>query len=392
MKKKSKKNLLVNSLTLARSKLFEEIAKMVPSFSGKFIIVTHILNDRPELLNAISQIGDIALIIAIPYSIKKETLNELTKRYDVITPSLDEIRNGKYLKKIIKKYLGKNDDLIVIEIGGYFAQIIKELKDTLQHRFIGVIESTEAGHRQYEKVDDLPCPVVSVCRGSLKRTEYSVVGNSCIFSTEHLIRKAGFLLNGKKALVIGYGKVGQGLAHSLYKYNCPVMVYDANPIMRVLAYSEGFQVPEKIEAIQQAEIIFGATGNSALSKDEISHIKNGAILVSCSSKDIEFDMEFILKHYETEEAIENFNVYRSENHFFYLLGKGVPINFIDGAVMGPVLAIVQAEVIYAIKTLLELKSKTGIYEVQEEDKKMLASKWLKTFSKRELNFFFEYLE
>jgi adenosylhomocysteinase len=382
---------LMNSLTLHRYKFFEEIAALVPKFQGRIIVITHILEDRPEVLAAISKIGKIELIIAIPYSIHAKTFLALKQAYNVISPSLDEMLNKDYLSMEVDRFISKNDDFIILEIGGYFAQLMHNMKNRFNQNFIGVIESTEAGHRQYEAVKNLPAPVVSVCRGSLKGTEYSVVGNSCIFSVEHLLRQSGVLLSGRKVLVLGYGKVGQGLARGLYKYNCTVMVYDENPIKQVLAYSEGFQTPEKIEAIKEAEIIFGATGNYSLKNEEIKHLKTGAILVSCSSKHIEFDLDYIHENYIVENARENFDVCISGEHFFYLLGKGEPINFIDGAVMGAVLALVQAEIIYAIKTLLELKEKAGIYEVSEDDRKMLAKKWMHYFGYKKSNLLYEYV-
>lgn len=269
-----------------------------------------------------------------------------------------------------------------------------KLRNKLGNHFIGVIESTEAGHRQYEKIlASLSCPIISVCRGSLKKTEYSVVGSSCVFSAERLMRKTGFLLQGKNTLVIGFGKVGQGLARALSRFNCNITVYDTNPILRVLAYSEGFQVPEKDKAIINAQIIFGATGNEALSKQEISLIKKGCILISTSSKDIEFDMNYINSNYVVETPLENIDVYSNNEHFFYMLGQGLPINFLDGAVMGPVLALVQSEIIFAVKALVEAEKNhlSGIFEIRETDRQMLATKWLQYFNQNELSYLYEYL-
>lgn len=382
---------LINSLTLNRSKFFQEVAELVPGFSGQFVIVTHILNDRLELLDAISQIGQIVLVVAIPYSVDLATLAKVSQSYSIITPSLAKLRNSDFLIHLLYRYIDQNANLIILEIGGYFAGSIKRLREEFGSRFIGVIESTEAGHRQYEKhLASLCCPVISVCRGSLKRTEYSVVGNSCIFSTEHLIRKAGFLLQGKDVLVIGFGKVGQGLARGLARYNCKISVYDTNPILRVLAYSEGFKIPDREEAIKNTEIIFGATGNFALAANDIPLLKKGCILVSTSSKDIEFDMHNIKVNYQKiSTPIKHITHYQKNEHFFYVLADGMPVNFIDGAVMGPVLALVQAEIIYAIKIIIETEHSPGIIEIAESDRKMLATKWLHYFNQDELNYLYE---
>ena len=384
---------LINSLTLHRQRFFKEIAQLVPKFKGKFIVLTHLLSDREELLHAIHSIGQIGLVIAIPYSVEPQTLQALSLKFPIITPTLSQLRDLDFLMTQLDKIVGETDELIILEIGGYFAPIVRQLRQKLKTRFLGAIESTEAGHRQYEsRSAELSFPVISVCRGSLKKTEYSVVGDSCLFSTERIMRNAGFLLQGRNALVLGFGKVGQGIARGLARHACIISVYDTNPILRVLAYSEGYQVPEKETAINNAQIIFGATGNASLVKKEFTHLKNGCILVSTSSKDIEFDIEFIRKNYQMHRAIDHIDVCSKGNQFFYLLGEGTPINFIDGAVMGPVLALVHAEIIYAIKAIMSLRKQRGIFEVAESDRQMLAAMWLKYFNHDQLGTLYEYAE
>ncbi len=48
-------------------------------------------------------------------------------------------------------------------------------------------------------------------------------------------------------------------------------------------------------------------------------------------------------------------------------------------IIGPVLALVQAEIIFSIKTLMDLEGKPGLYEVGSEDRRMLADLWLNHF-------------
>lgn len=112
----NKTSKLVNSLTLKRRAFFQEIANLVPRFNGKFIIVTHILNDRPELLEAINQIGEVALVIAIPYSINLATLDVVKKKYLVITPNLTEMRDEHFLMNAISQLINLDSRLIILEL------------------------------------------------------------------------------------------------------------------------------------------------------------------------------------------------------------------------------------------------------------------------------------
>ena len=60
--------------------------------------------------------------------------------------------------------------------------------------------------------------------------------------------------------------------------------------------------------------------------------------------------------------------------------EGTPINFLDNAVIGPILTLVQSEIIFAIKSVLGLQGKPGIYGVAESERQALAEKWLGHFT------------
>lgn len=369
-----------NSLKEYRAHYFYEVAQSIPKTNLQFVIVTHVLPDRPELLEVIASIAPIALVIAIPYSLDPVICEQLSKNYTMLALSLEEMTNPDCLYDQVFPKLNLNTQTIILEIGGYFAPIVDKLNQALNGHLIGVIEDTETGHRQYERLNSLPCPVISVARSTLKETEDFLVGNSCLFSTERLVREAGFLLDGKQALILGFGKVGRGLAHALHRKVCRVHVYDINPTRRILALSEGFPVPAMENALQKADLIFGATGNYCLSNGDFEQIKKGALLISCSSKKIEFDLDYLNSHYKKTEIFENYAKYSNEKQHFYLLAEGTPVNFLDKGVIGPVLGLVQGEIIFAIKDIIKLQGNPGMYEVDESDRLTLATKWLTHFA------------
>ncbi|CAN5284507.1 adenosylhomocysteinase [soil metagenome] len=367
-------------LTSLRECYFKDIANQVSSCDAQFIVLTHLLPDRPEFFLALEEIAPISMIIAIPYSIHQPTCYALQNKYNILTPSLDNLRNKHYLLEILKKNIQSSKPVIIIEIGGYFASVICEANKILPSNLLGVIEDTEAGLLQYLKYEDqLPCPIISVARSSLKETEDFLVGASCLYSTEKLLRATGFPIGGKYSLVLGYGKVGRGVAYALHRHHCPVLVYDTDPIQRIKALSEGFKIPSKSQAFYQAEIIYGATGNNSIVGDDFTKIRNGALLVSCSSKDQEFDLNHLNSLYHKKAIIDGIDQYQNDDHMLYLAASGQPVNFIDGAVIGPMLALVQAEMIMAIKDLFSLQGRKGLFETNKETKSILAEKWMDYF-------------
>ena len=370
-----------------RKRFLSEVARKVGTFDGRLILLTHILPDRPELIEAIERIAPIARIIAIPYSRESETYQVLSTRYEILTPTLAELRDAKYLTRLALEAAGSKE-IIIVEIGGYFAPIIRHLRAKLGRRLRGVVEDTEAGHRAYATLGNLPCPVVSVARSALKEAEDVLIGISCLFSVERLLRGVGFLLESRRSLVLGYGRIGRGVARALHARLCPVMVYDLDPIRRVLALAEGYLIPERSSALSSADVIFGATGSNSVGRQDFEALRSGTVLVSCSSKDLEFDLSG-LANYARTEVTPAFDRYAKDQHVLYVLANGRPVNFLDGAVVGPILTLVQAEILLGIKMVLDLPKAREILNVTTEARRELAQLWIKTFCQPGLGSYFQ---
>jgi adenosylhomocysteinase len=178
---------------------------------------------------------------------------------------------------------------------------------------------------------------------------------------------------------VGFGKVGTGLAHSLQRRGCAPVVFDSDPIRRVIALSSGFRVPKIEAALSQSDIIFGATANKSIRGSMFDELENGTMLVSCSSKDDEFDLDYVLSNYEVSHRFENLDVYSRGNKTLYMLANGRPINFIDGAVLGPALSLVQGEIISGIRELFNNRTSRGLFELHSETRKRIAEIWFDHF-------------
>lgn len=370
-----------NYLTSKRRHFFNEVYKLIGTQNINLLIITHILPDRIEWLDALNKIGKVNTILAIPYSCDEETANAIKESgYTIFFPDLDELKNKDFLLVKAQKACNKNP-LIIIEIGGYYAQVIIELKDLLSNNLLGVIEDTEAGLRQYRKISNLPCPVISLAKSSLKRPEDFIVGPSCIQTTDWILRKQGHLLKNMRALVIGYGKIGRGLCYALKNYCTQVSVYDLNPILRIEALTEGLLIPEKDLAIKEVDIIFGATGTRSISIDELSSLKYGAILVSCSSRDNEFPLKEIKNLFNYADIDSNIKQYNTNDKLFYMISGGTPVNlyYRESAEVGPVLALIQAEIFFSILFVKDNISQNVIMEVGDKERKQLADLWLSIF-------------
>lgn len=350
----------------------------------QFILLIHVVPDVIEMLDTISSIGNIALIIAVPYSSDETSIKQL-RRYKIIHPSLDELLTPSVLNKFVLSNVDKSKKTIILEIGGYFAKGLNDLAKAFQGNLLGVVEDTEAGHRRYElESHHLPCPVVSVARSSLKEAEDMLVGRSCAYAIETILRKVGYVFNGQICLVLGYGKIGRGVAKALKQQNASIMIYDTDPMKRILALTEGYQVPTKEYAFKNAGFIFGATGNTSLFIEDFSKLKSGVILVSCSSKRIEFDLTGLSNKYQKKVVFEEMDAYCNNNHTIYVIGNGEPVNFVsEKCLVGPIIYLIQGEMLLAVSELLNNSLNCSIHQVNQKRQNILANLWLEHFCDEE---------
>lgn len=372
----------------ARTVYLREVAARVGRKDGHLIVLTHLLEDRPELLDAMAMIAPISQVLAIDYSFLDSVHEELNDRYSIIRATQEDLRNATFLRSYLED-AANNGRVVVTEIGGYFAALLQDhsLKESLGDRVSGFVEDTEAGHRTYE---DLPrpllYPVMSVARSPLKQAEDALVGPSCVYSVETILRSLGVLLHSRRAVVLGYGKVGRGTAFCLRNMRCEVAVYDTDPIKRTLAIGEGFVVPQRQAALNRADIVFGCTGKQSVSRDDFDLLRSGVWLVSCSSKHVEFDIAGLQDEYEPEKVNDQVTNFRPKQNrdsekTVRLIACGTPVNFLDGAVIGPALALVQAEILVAIGALFDRPPGDAmkIEHVEHNKRQELAEQWLKTF-------------
>jgi adenosylhomocysteinase len=157
------------------------------------------------------------------------------------------------------------------------------------------------------------------------------------------------------------------------------MIYDIDPIQRAIALGSGFPIPDRPYAMQNAQVVFGASGAGSIKGVDFDLLRNGAILASCSSKDVEFEVAHLRTHYSAQRIHQGLESYRLGAKAINLCADGYPVNFMQGAVIGPLLGLVQAEIILALTKLWECRNAPGPYEVPSDAQESLATDWLHDF-------------
>lgn len=148
-------------------------------------------------------------------------------------------------------------------------------------------------------------------------------------------RITGMHLSGRKALVIGYGPTGQGLAHYARGLGASVEVIEVDPIRRLVALYDGFPCPTLEEGLERADIAVTVTGTSgALPLERLEAVESDLILVSAGHGSDEIDVKGLRgAAVEGDELGPHCVRYRlrSDGPWLSVLGKGNPLNIVLNA-------------------------------------------------------------
>jgi len=311
---------------------------------SRFILIEHILPTTEQFIKHLMEAGsEIHAIFAKPYSIDENVYQRLEllnltiykESYDDLEDPDKGIIDDAILSAVSKsKEDGKS--IILVDVGGYFAEPVMRLQGILQEKgelqyISGIVEDTTFGHNRYIfRKSDLKVPIFSVARSLLKEIEARYVGRDAVISADNVLRECGIMLSNRKALVIGYGMIGSNVARWLRSNDLLVSVYDKSDQKNLQAYTDGFQIYPKRQLIKQVDIIFAATADKALTFPEIEECKDGVILASVGSKDTEFDVKSLKEQASDEEKlgpyIHEYNLQNSRS--IRVIKEGTAINFI----------------------------------------------------------------
>ncbi len=367
----------MNPLFVKGNHFFEDIQSCHQE-DISFVVVTHLLDNPQIYLDCLDRMGNLAMVIPKPRSICRRTLEQVQSRMSVVIRNRSQLASLEVTAATINDYVDSSN-LVLVDVGGYFASILKQLPELLSARLLGVVEVTENGHQRYAAMPELPVPVISIARSPLKGPEDYLTGQSLVYSAENLMRSCHYVMNGGNAVVFGYGKIGRSVAKSLHARNINVRVVDINPSRAIEARSRGFSLLDKEQALRSSDVIFCATGNRSLCNHDFAMVKNGAFIFSVTSSDDELGLSRADESFDVVPVTEHISRYQRLGQFFYLANGGNAINFIHNAEVGPYIFLVQGEVIMAVRKLMGRGVAAGLTELGETDRTQLAECWLRHF-------------
>ncbi len=196
----------------------------------------------------------------------------------------------------------------------------------------GVSEETTTGvHRLYQMMEkgELLFPAINV-NDSVTKSKFDNLYGCRESLADGIKRATDVMLAGKVVVVLGYGDVGKGCAHSMRSYGARVIVTEIDPICALQAAMEGFKVSTMEDAIKEGNVFVTTTGNKdVITLEHMKQMNDEAIVCNIGHFDNEIQVEK-LNDYPgaTKTNIKpQYDKYTFEDgHSIYLLAEGRLVN------------------------------------------------------------------
>ena len=207
-------------------------------------------------------------------------------------PTSDPSEHDRYLREVLAAEPG----LLLDNGGDLFARWVEHPYPTL----IGGTEETTSGRVRLEPLREvIGRPVLVINDSPIKQFAENrhAVGQS---SLESFLRITNLSTNGKRVTVFGYGACGRGVAAHFRSAFADVSVVEIDPVTRLEALLDGFAVPERDQALADADLVITATGaRDVVTAADLPLLASGAVLMNVGHFPFEIDAPGI----ETDRSV-----------------------------------------------------------------------------------------
>lgn len=183
---------------------------------------------------------------------------------------------------------------LALEDGGHWAMHAYS-RPALLSSAVGFVEQTTRGIWTIEGSGiELIRPHLSLPASVIKKAfECDYVGEAVTRSLE--THMAGALEGASVAVLGAAGTIGAAVAEALRRAGMRVFAYDSKPPPYWALTSHGriTVCASKAEAIAGRDVVVGATGGTVLGLDDLRWLKDGVLLASASSEQIEFPLPLL---------------------------------------------------------------------------------------------------
>lgn len=196
----------------------------------------------------------------------------------------------------------------------------------------GISEETTTGvHRLYQMMErgELLVPAINV-NDSVTKSKFDNLYGCRESLADGIKRATDVMIAGKVVVVLGYGDVGKGCAHSMRTYGARVIVTEIDPICALQAAMEGFEVTTMEQAVKEGNIFVTTTGNrDVITIEHLQQMKDQAIVCNIGHFDNEIQVDRLvnfpgIQHLNIKPQVDKYT-FPAGNSIF-LLAEGRLVN------------------------------------------------------------------
>ena len=230
---------------------------------------------------------------------QQETVDYLRGRgIEVIgRPTSDPEEHDRDLREVI----AAKPDLILDNGGDLFARYL----EAPWEGFKGGTEETTSGRTRLTPLrDELNVPILVINDSPIKQFAENrhAVGQSVL---ESYLRITNRSTGGKRVVVFGYGSCGQGVAANFRNAYGLVTVVDTDPLKRLEACLDGFDVTDRDEALRTADVVITVTGHrDIVLAPDLALLKDDVVLMNAGHFPQEIDVPAFLGHADVESVAD----------------------------------------------------------------------------------------
>ncbi|MBN9607172.1 MAG: adenosylhomocysteinase [Actinomycetales bacterium] len=191
-------------------------------------------------------------------STQQQTVDHLRGRGITVIggPTADPAVHDRDLREV----LDARPDLLLDNGGDLFARYLEDPYEGLRG---GTEETTSGRDALLPLRERLRMPVLVINDSPIKQFAENThaVGQSVF---ESFLRITNRSTGGKRVVVIGYGSCGRGVAAEFRGSYALVTVVDADPVKRLEANLDGYDVRDREQALRDADIVITITGRAGI--------------------------------------------------------------------------------------------------------------------------------
>lgn len=187
----------------------------------------------------------------------------------------------------LREVIASRPDLMLDNGGDLFTRYLEEPWDNLRG---GTEETTSGRDRLLPLRDRIDLPLLVINDSPIKQfgENTHAVGAGTV---ESFIRITNRITNGRRVTVFGYGSVGRGVADYFRSFRSLVSVVDRQPVLRLRAMLDGFDVPDRDAALASADVVVTVTGApNVITAADLDILRDGVVLISAGHLPWELDL------------------------------------------------------------------------------------------------------